>query len=365
MGTHDMVIKESAQLPVIEFNFEDLKKQAQQIASEYASITITNDTYMDAKADAKKLGRYVADIEKRRKEIKKQLELPVKNFEDQCKELEAILISSQKQITDVTDQYDEKRRQEKISKVNQYVTDTVAKLNLASEYAAMVVPSEQDFNLSSTFKSAQQDIDGKAAKAFAMQTKDAAIRNAAEAAVNIANSNIEQKISMSMFCNEMTKARADADPAGYITAVISAKANSIKEAEERIKEKAAKEAREEAERIAREAREKEIASASVIPETAHEEQVPQKQENAVNSSLPIDISTPLPETTGTSDISSEPEKVLEQNPFGSTTEEPSWEMSIILKGKASDLKNVGHMIASICKANGCEYGVNQTGCHRI
>ena len=156
---NELQITEQIVAPVLALNFDELEAQAKQIADTYTSVAITDDTYMSAKADAKKLAGYVNDIEKKRKAIKSQAEAPIKEFDKRCKAIEQILTDAKTAIEGVTVKYDDDRRKERQDKIQKYVDDQISKIGLDQKFASRLVrPAAMD-NLSATLKSIKEDYD--------------------------------------------------------------------------------------------------------------------------------------------------------------------------------------------------------------
>ena len=332
-------------LPAIDFNFEDLKAQAQNMADTYTSIAVTEDTYMAAKRDAKELAGMAAAIDKKRKDVKKVLEVPIKDFESKCKELQSILLEAKGVIEGQTEMFDEKRRNDKITKANEYIARACAEAGLTKEYAASVVVKPDYSSLSGTFKSVKADIDAQVSEALQKQERDAKIAQAinlvtasAKGALEGVNSGLEQKLDIAGFAGRIRDLVMDSDLedissiSAAINSEIIAAGSKIKEAEENIRRQAEENIRKklEGERTDAPA----LAPAHIpIPEQETDFTVPDIQdEPAVPETEPV--IQPIPE--------------LPRN-------EPSWHMAFGIEGPRSALAAVGEMIKKACEENGCTY----------
>ena len=106
-----------AALPVIGFNYDELKAELAERLQHYNGLVVTEDTIKDAKTDRANLNKLRAAIDTRRKEVKKAYMVPYNNFEAQCKELTALIDEPIKVIDDQLSEFDERRKQEKLTQV--------------------------------------------------------------------------------------------------------------------------------------------------------------------------------------------------------------------------------------------------------
>ena len=106
-----------AALPVIGFNYDELKAELAERLQHYNGLVVTEDTIKDAKTDRANLNKLRAAIDTRRKEVKKAYMVPFNNFEAQCKELTALIDEPIKVIDDQLSEFDERRKQEKLTQV--------------------------------------------------------------------------------------------------------------------------------------------------------------------------------------------------------------------------------------------------------
>ena len=76
----DIQVKEF-QAPVIVINYETLKAELEKFLADYTGIVVTEDTLAGCKAAQKELASLRVKIDTYRKDKKKELEKPIKNFE--------------------------------------------------------------------------------------------------------------------------------------------------------------------------------------------------------------------------------------------------------------------------------------------
>ena len=106
-----------AALPVIGFNYEELKTELAERLQHYKGLVVTEDAIKDAKTDRANLNKLRTAIDTRRKEVKKAYMVPYSNFEAQCKELTALIDEPIKAIDDQLAGFEEKRKQDKLRHV--------------------------------------------------------------------------------------------------------------------------------------------------------------------------------------------------------------------------------------------------------
>lgn len=116
----ELIIKEWKTPEIINFNFEELKKEITAKSALYKNMVYTDETIKEAKADRAALNKFITALEDKRKEVKKQCLEPYNQFEKQIKELVAIIDEPVKligtQIADFEDREKEKKK-EKITEL--------------------------------------------------------------------------------------------------------------------------------------------------------------------------------------------------------------------------------------------------------
>lgn len=100
-------------LPPVRWNYEDLKAQLTEALASYKGVIYTEDTIQDAKKDRAKLNKLADAIDTRRKQMKEKYLAPYSRFEEQAKELTALIKQQSDEISAQVKAYDEARRAEK------------------------------------------------------------------------------------------------------------------------------------------------------------------------------------------------------------------------------------------------------------
>lgn len=102
---------------VINFNFDELKKEITSKAVLYKNMIYTDETIKEAKADKASLNKFITALENKRKEVKKECLAPYEAFEKQIKELVAIIDEPVKLIGLQVAEYEEKEKVAKREKI--------------------------------------------------------------------------------------------------------------------------------------------------------------------------------------------------------------------------------------------------------
>lgn len=98
---------------VIDGNFAEVKRGLENMMTAYSEIVVTEDNIPDCKKDVATLRKIKAAIDGKRKEVKREHEKPLKEFEAKCKELTAVIDKEVNRINSTLDGYEVKRIAEK------------------------------------------------------------------------------------------------------------------------------------------------------------------------------------------------------------------------------------------------------------
>lgn len=98
---------------VISANFEEVEADLRKMMTAYDGLEVTEETYKERKEDKAALNKMKKAIEDKRKEIKKQYNVPLNAFEAKCKGLVAIIEEQTTKLENGIALIDAKRIQEK------------------------------------------------------------------------------------------------------------------------------------------------------------------------------------------------------------------------------------------------------------
>lgn len=148
-------------LPVINANFEEVKESLNQSLEKYKGIVVTEESLQDCKKTQKDLSKVKNGIETFRKSVKKDMEVPIKEFESKCKELVSLIGEVEKPIKDGIVIYDNKRREEKKQQAEALIKDCIDQLGLIEKYSSQLTLLDKYLNLSASKKSVKEDIEAR------------------------------------------------------------------------------------------------------------------------------------------------------------------------------------------------------------
>lgn len=104
----------------IEWNHEEIKNEISAKVEHYKGLVYTDEQIKEAKNDRAELNKFVAALESKRKEVKKQCLAPYEEFEKKMKELVAIVQEPIGLIDSQVKEYEEKQKQDKVLAINAY-----------------------------------------------------------------------------------------------------------------------------------------------------------------------------------------------------------------------------------------------------
>ncbi|CAI3677052.1 DUF1351 domain-containing protein [Clostridium neonatale] len=215
------------QLPVITANFDEVKESLNQSLEKYKGIIVTEETLQDCKKTQQDLSKVKNGIETFRKSVKKDMEVPIKEFEAKCKELVSLIGEVEQPIKDGITVFDNKRREEKRTKALEFIKDAVAKHGLDEKRASKLTVIDKYLNLSASGKSVREDIEQRALMLLQEQDRELGVIQVINGTIKAVNEGINTKLKIDDFKTliEMNT------PVARIIEEIHKRAEKIKEAE--------------------------------------------------------------------------------------------------------------------------------------
>lgn len=215
------------QLPIIKANFDEVKESLNQSLEKYKGIIVTEETLQDCKKTQQDLSKVKNGIETFRKSVKKDMEVPIKEFEAKCKELVSLIGEVEQPIKDGITVFDNKRREEKRTKALEFIKDAVAKHGLDEKRASKLTVIDKYLNLSASGKSVKEDIEQRALMLLQEQDRELGVIQVINGTIKAVNEGISTKLKIDDFKTliEMNT------PVARIIEEIHKRAEKIKEAE--------------------------------------------------------------------------------------------------------------------------------------
>lgn len=165
-------IEINKQLPVITMNFEEVKASLVENMEKYKGIIVTEESLKDCKATQKDLAGLRNKLDTYRKDVKREMEKPIKAFESDCKELIGLIAEVEAPIKSGILEFDNKRKEEKRKFADIKIFEICQKLNLEKKYADQLTVLDKYLNLSASAKSVVEDIEQRAESLKQQQNMD-------------------------------------------------------------------------------------------------------------------------------------------------------------------------------------------------
>lgn len=118
-------LKIEPKLPVLAFNFEQLKAWATDIAERYANIVVTEEAIADVKRDMADINKAKKAVDDARKEAVKRVSEPIRSFEAQIKEVCAIFDTAYSKLGNQVKAFEDAQREEKRKSVEALISEEV------------------------------------------------------------------------------------------------------------------------------------------------------------------------------------------------------------------------------------------------
>jgi hypothetical protein len=187
------------QLPVITFNFEEIKSTLTQSMEQYKNLIVTEETLSICKSDQKELAGVRIKIDGYRKDVKKEMSKPIDEFEDKCKQLIKVVEEAEKPLKEAIAVFDDKKKAEKRLVAEECIKETIAKHGLKDEFAAELTVQDSYCNLTATYKTVAEDIEQRAFIAIGKQQAHEELLEMLQGTIDNVNQGINTKLSLNEF----------------------------------------------------------------------------------------------------------------------------------------------------------------------
>lgn len=191
------IIKE--QLPVIQINFDTLKAELMGMLEKYKNIVVTEQSLAGCKSTQKQLAGLRIKIDNYRKDKKKELSLPIVAFEDQCKELVALIGQAEDPIKEGIAVFDDEKRLEKLNIAKAIMAEVAEEVGLNEKYAALMAVQSSYSNLTATKADVKNDATARAMVLKSEQGKEAELLAIIADTIEDENKNLKKKMDIKNF----------------------------------------------------------------------------------------------------------------------------------------------------------------------
>ena len=215
------------QAPKLVINYEELKAELEKNLEAYKGLVVTEETLPGSKAAQKELASLRVKIDTYRKEKKKEVEAPIKQFEAQCKELVSLVESVEKPIKDGIKEFDDRKRDEKRKKAVELAQEVAAAAGLNEKYAAKLNILDKYTNLTATAKAVKEDLETRAFALKVEQDREAERLSIIKSVLDSENERLKTKLSIDLFQRDINSGT----DTSIIIDAIKKQANVVYEAE--------------------------------------------------------------------------------------------------------------------------------------
>ncbi len=157
MTTATPELKIEPKLPVLAFNFDQLKAWATALAEHYANIVVTEEAIADVKRDMAELNKNKAKLEEARKETVRRVSEPIRAFETQIKEVCGIFDTAYAKLGNQVKAFEDAQRDAKRKDVEGLIIE--ANLNAFGNPAHLDIPIQEKWlNKTTSWKVIREDL---------------------------------------------------------------------------------------------------------------------------------------------------------------------------------------------------------------
>lgn len=229
------------------FNHEEIEKDLEKNLRKYNGLTFTEDDAAECKRTIAELRKGKKAVDEYRKDIKKQLNAPVTEFEDKCKTLNKKFDDVINPLVKQSDAFETKRRNEKRERVQEIIAKLIEESDLLEKYATELVVQDEHLTKSRSMKSIEEELQFQTDNLKMKQDKEAADKEIVSNTVKLANAENGLSLPESSYINlvdykdvESIKGQIEADAEKEVT---KREAKKAAEEERLEKERRAKEAK--------------------------------------------------------------------------------------------------------------------------
>lgn len=154
----ELIVKEVTFPEIIEFNYEELKKEISEKADLYKNLVYTENQVKDAKSDKASLNKFIKVLTTEKVKVKNECLKPYTDFEQKIKELNGIVREAVESIDNQLSVYEDKRKEEKLKKIEEYFESIE---NKPFEFELNAIFNERWLNTTFSIKKVKEEIEDK------------------------------------------------------------------------------------------------------------------------------------------------------------------------------------------------------------
>jgi hypothetical protein len=189
------VIKQES--PVIEINFEEIKKSLTESIAEYKALVVTEQTLPICKAKQRELAGIRNSIDEERLRIKKEMAKPIDAFEVKCKQLVKLVEEAEQPLKDGIKVFDDMKRDEKRNVAEGIIKAVIEEHGLTEKYAKQRPVSDKYTLLGAKVSEVKDDVEQRAFLLLEQQNKEKEMLELIQDAIDTANKTIKKQVDIS------------------------------------------------------------------------------------------------------------------------------------------------------------------------
>jgi hypothetical protein len=206
------------QLPVIAFNFEEMKEALKIKLTEYSGLVVTDENLSICKAQQKDLAGMRIKIDNYRKDTKKEMSKPIDEFENKCKQLIKLIEDAEKPLKEGIQVFDDKKRDAKRKVAEQIIKVVVTEKGLTEKYAQQLTVLDKYTLLGAKAGEVREDVEQRAFILLGEQNKEKEMREIIKGTIDNANKNIKAQMKIEDFQRLIDRGMSAKDVIGEINA---------------------------------------------------------------------------------------------------------------------------------------------------
>lgn len=156
----------------LDWNFQEIKSNLSAHIKRYANLVVTSDNLKSMETTQKEIAGLRIKLSKFRLAVKGDMEKPIKEFEQEIKELTGLVESVEKPIKDQLEVYEQKRRETKRIEVQAIINKVSAELELDEQYSSQIAIDDSWLNRGAKKKAVTEEIQGRVCWFLDIQAKD-------------------------------------------------------------------------------------------------------------------------------------------------------------------------------------------------
>lgn len=158
---------------ILEFNFEEVKNSLEEHLEKYKGLVVTEENQKEMKSTLADLNKTQKSIEDYRKEQKKLMSEPIKQFESKCNELSNLVKEAIAPIKQQLDVFEEARIKEKEEEIKLLIQNVVDHTELNPYYANQLDILPKYLNKTTKEKEIVADLEARASQLKLLQDAQA------------------------------------------------------------------------------------------------------------------------------------------------------------------------------------------------